>query len=184
MIEEGTAELLGMLYLKKGKLSVSFLSEEGREVTLYTLEEGSLTFLFAKETIPSIHLDISLSPETDVELIGCPTSCLALLMRRNSDFAAYVHESLLRDFAHIAEIFRIYLFDSFDCRLASFLLKERMSQKSDTLSLTHEQIARHIGASREAVTRALKRFSAEGLLRPGRGQIILLHVAKLQKMTN
>ena len=62
----------------------------------------------------------------------------------------------------------------FDRRLAIFLLDEAALEQSDTISLTHDQIARHLGTAREVVTRMLKYFQSEGLLSVSRGGIRLL----------
>ena len=60
------------------------------------------------------------------------------------------------------------LFMSFDRRLAIFLLDEISKNNTDTIKLTHEQIAKYIGSAREVVTRMLKYFSSEGILESSR----------------
>ena len=66
------------------------------------------------------------------------------------------------------------LFMSMDRRLAQFLLEETDKIGDDNIKLTHEQIARYIGSAREVVSRMLKYFEQEGLVRIARGNITLL----------
>ena len=54
--------------------------------------------------------------------------------------------------------------------------------KSARLTITHEQIARHIGSAREVVTRALRRFSEDGILSVGRGCLTVLDKEKLKRL--
>jgi hypothetical protein len=76
------------------------------------------------------------------------------------------------------------LFFSMDKRLAIFLLDEASKTGSDQIKLTHEQIARYMGSAREVVSRMLKYFATEGLLRASRSDgIILLDKARLRALT-
>ena len=51
-----------------------------------------------------------------------------------------------------------------DKRLAIFLLDECSKTGSDTVKLTHEQIAKYMGSAREVVSRMLKYFASEGMI--------------------
>ena len=72
------------------------------------------------------------------------------------------------------------LFMSFDKRLAIFLLDEVAKNNSDTLKITHEQIAKYMGSAREVVSRMLKYFEGEGIVALSRGGIQLLDKQKLR----
>ena len=75
------------------------------------------------------------------------------------------------------------LFMSFDRRLALFLLEQSSIEGSDTLNITQETIAKHMGSAREVVTRMLRYFQGEGLVRLFRGGIELLDREKLERLT-
>ena len=74
------------------------------------------------------------------------------------------------------------LFMSVDRRLAIFLLDEFTRQNSDTISLTHDQIARYIGSAREVVSRMLKYFANEHIVQVSRKGIKLLDKDKLKAL--
>ena len=74
------------------------------------------------------------------------------------------------------------LFKGLDRRLAEFLLSEAARTGSDTIRMTHEQLAQHISSAREAVARMLKTFSEEGLVELKRGVITLRDKNGLRQM--
>jgi CRP/FNR family transcriptional regulator len=61
-----------------------------------------------------------------------------------------------------------------DKRLAIFLLDEAAKNGTDTIKLTHEQIAKYMGSAREVVSRMLKYFASEGMIVSSRSEGIRL----------
>ena len=61
-------------------------------------------------------------------------------------------------------------------------LPEAERTGSDTIRMTHEQIAQHISSAREAVARMLKQFSEEGLVELKRGAITLRDFDSLKQL--
>ena len=74
------------------------------------------------------------------------------------------------------------LFMSMDKRLAVFLLDETAKNGTDTVKLTHEQIAKYMGSAREVVSRMLKYFAAEGIVSVSRGGIRLIDKRRLRDL--
>ena len=58
-----------------------------------------------------------------------------------------------------------------DERLAQFLLTEASIEGRTQLQITHETIANHLGTHREVVTRMLRYFQSEGMVRLTRGAV-------------
>ena len=69
-----------------------------------------------------------------------------------------------------------------DSRLAAFLVEESALAGSAHLTVTHERLARHLGSVREVITRLLRYFQAEGLVRLERGGMQLLDSARLREI--
>ena len=76
------------------------------------------------------------------------------------------------------------LWKSFDRRLARFLLDESALEESTVLHLTHETIANHMGTAREVVTRMLRYFQSEGLVRLSRGAVEITDAQKLNELSS
>ena len=72
------------------------------------------------------------------------------------------------------------MWKSFDKRLAAFLLEEAAIEDSQSLKITHEKIANHMGTAREVVTRMLRYFQSEGMVRLTRGAIEIVDEGKLE----
>jgi CRP/FNR family transcriptional regulator len=66
------------------------------------------------------------------------------------------------------------MWKSFDKRLAAFLLEEVSIEGTNLLKVTHEKIANHMGTAREVVTRMLRYFQSEGLVKLTRGTIQII----------
>ena len=74
------------------------------------------------------------------------------------------------------------MWQSMDRRLAAFLLEESELEHTDTLRLTHEQIANHLGTAREVVTRMLRYFQSEGMVRLSRGTVVIADHKRLEAL--
>lgn len=73
---------------------------------------------------------------------------------------------------------------SFDRRLAAFLLEESSLENTSKLKITHEIIGNHLGTAREVVTRMLRYFQSEGMVKLSRGTVELTDMDKLEKVSN
>jgi len=74
------------------------------------------------------------------------------------------------------------MWKSFDKRLAKFLLEESALEESDSLKITHEKIANHMGTAREVVTRMLRYFQGEDMVRLTRGTVDIRDRKRLEKL--
>ena len=71
------------------------------------------------------------------------------------------------------------MFGAFIGRVAVFLLDEAAIEGTARLSITHEAIARHLGTHREVVTRMLRYFQGEGMVKLARGCVEILDEGRL-----
>ena len=51
------------------------------------------------------------------------------------------------------------------------------------LDITHEKIANHLGSAREVVTRMLKYFQSEGIVKLSRGKIEITDIKKMKEIS-
>ena len=73
------------------------------------------------------------------------------------------------------------LFTSFDKRLAQHLWDESQQGREPILA-THEQLAKDTGAVRETVTRMLRSFAEDGMVKLGRGSVTITDRDKMKKL--
>ena len=182
VLHNGDADCVGMFLIRSGQLRAYVLSETGREVTLYRLLERDMCLFSGSCMLASIQFQITVSAEKDTGLWVIPVATYQRLMETSIPMANYTNELMA---AHLSEVMWLMdqvLFRSMDSRLASFLLAESGIEESEQLCITHEQIAGHLGTAREVVTRMLRYFQSEGMVRLSRGDVTLTDRKKLSAL--
>ena len=96
--------------------------------------------------------------------------------------ANYTNELMASRFSEVMWLIEQVMWKSLDKRLAEFLLSEASIEGSSELRITHEAIANHLGSHREVITRMLKYFQNESMVRLQRGRIELLDEDRLLKL--
>lgn len=180
LVHGGSAECTGLLLVKSGQLRAYLLSEDGREITLYRLFDRDLCLFSASCMMRSIQFDITIEAEKDTELWVIPAAVYGQLMEQSTAAANFTNELMASRFSEVMWLMDQILWKRFDQRLAGFLLEEANIEGSTTLRLTHETIGNHLGNPREVVTRMLKYFSEEGLVKLSRGMVELCDIEGLQ----
>lgn len=167
-------ECLGMLFVMQGEMRTYLLSEEGREVTLFRIYPNDLCVLSASCVISQISFDTQMSAQKDTEVLIIPPNIVLLLKEKNLSVRCFLYELATKRFSDVMWAMQQILFKRLDQRLALFLMQESQRLGTDTIHMTHEQIAQQISSAREAVARMLKQFSEDGLVELKRGAIRLL----------
>ena len=176
-------ECTGIILIKSGSLRLYLLSEDGKEITLYRLFPGDMCMLSASCVLDAITFDVFVDCEENSECVvvgGCAYEDLA---RRMPETRIFALETALGRFSDVMWVMQQILFMSMDKRLAIFLLDEIAQNGTDTISLTHEQIAKYMGSAREVVSRMLKYFATEGWVEASRKGIKVLDKKRLRDMT-
>lgn len=179
----GESGCAGVLIVKSGTIRAYITSEEGREVTLYRLDAGDICILSASCVLQTIDFDVSVDAETESDIIQISSRLFSRVSSENVHVELFSYKLATERFSDVMWAMQQILFTSFDKRLAAFLLDESIKQNSDTLKITHEQVARHLGSAREVVSRMLKYFSTENLVALSRGGITLLNKKRLRDMS-
>ena len=164
-------ELDGLLFLKSGKLRFFLSSLDARELPLYYLNNMEVEFFenFTDNTISTI-LDIAFIVEKNSEILLIPYSVLNLFRSKYSIMEKFLHnltrEKLSKSLLSLQNILLIPLKE----RLLKFLYGLNKTE----ISLTHEEIAKNLGSSREVISRNLKVLEKENFLKINRKKIIIL----------
>lgn len=182
MLHSGPADCIGFLLVRSGQLRVYILSGEGREITLYRLFSRDICLLSAACMLRGMQFDVAIEAEKDTELWVLPADRYKQLMEASAPLANYTNEVIAGRFSDVMWLVEQVLWKSFDKRLAAFLLEEAALEGGDTLAMTHETIGRHLGSPREVVTRMLRYFQSEGLVRLARGSVALTDKARLRAL--
>ena len=182
LLHGGDGVCTGLLVIASGQLRAHMISEEGREITLYRLFERDICLFSASCIMSSLQFDVFISAEKDTELWIIPPDFYKGLMERSAVVANYTSQIMASRFTDVMWLMDQVMWKSYDKRLAGFLLEESVLEETDTLKITHEKIASHMGTAREVVTRMLKYFQTEGLVRLSRGAVEILDRKGLSRL--
>jgi CRP/FNR family transcriptional regulator len=169
----------GLFLIRSGQVRAYIVSESGKEITLYRLFERDVCIFSASCMMKNITFDIFIEVEKDTEAYLIPTAAFRKLSMESLPVQVFTNNLLASRFSEVMWIMEQALFTSFDKRLANFLLEQVIIEEKNTLEITHEKIANHLGTAREVVTRMLKYFQNEGMVTLNRGAIEILDQEKL-----
>lgn len=173
---------VGILLLRSGQLRAYLLGEDGRDVTLYRLFAGEVCILSASCVMDSVNFDLYIDAEEDTECYCIGAGVFRRLMQQNVHVRCYAYQMTAERFSDTMWTMQQILFMSADRRLAIFLTDELAKTGGNELRMTHDQIARYMGSAREVVSRLLKYFSQERLVRLSRGGVTVLDKPRLLKL--
>lgn len=173
-VNDSRDRCLGLLAVYKGQLRVYLQSENGKEVTLYRLEEGDICTLSSSCIMDEITFDVFIEATKDSSLIITKSSYLNNLYDDNMYVQNFIYKQTTENFSSVMWSMQQILFLSFDKRLASYLYDEMIKTTENSLIVTHDEIAKELGSAREVVSRMLKYFQKEGFVTLERGKVVIL----------
>ena len=133
--------------------------------------------------MPNIQFEVIIEAEKDCEMWVLPSCLFKDLMEESAVVANYANQLISSRFSDVMWLMEQIMWKSFDKRLASFLLEESLLEGSPSLKITHEKIANHMGTAREVVTRMLRYFQGEGMVKLTRGTVEILDEGKLEELS-
>ena len=182
VIHNGSQDCAGTMLIKSGQLRAYILSDEGREITIYRLFERDMCLFSASCIMRSIQFDITIEAEKDTELWVIPPDVYQRIMAESAPLANYTNEVMATRFSDVMWLIEQILWKSLDKRVAAFLLEEAAIEDTSQLKITHEAIANHLGSHREVITRMLRYFQNEGLVKLSRGVVEITDAKKLAQL--
>ena len=166
----------GFPFVLSGSIRVVKLAANGRELPLYKVLPGESCIITSSCLLG--HADYNARGVTD------SVTTLVLLPRALFDemlgvtaFRDFVFDLFAERISELMQLVEEVAFRKLDQRLANLLLG-----KGRQLHTTHQHLADELGSVREMVSRLLKGFADQGLVRLGREQIEILDPAGLRKI--
>ena len=172
----------GLVTVLTGQLRTYIVSEEGREVTLFRVNEEEVCVLSASCLMDAITFEVLIEATEETEVLVFPSAILNQLMQQNPQVELFLYKNATEKFSDVMWTMQQILFLKIDQRVAQFLWDEMIQKNSMTLSITHDEIARYIGSAREVVTKVLKYMVKEHVLELKRGMIIINDKEKLRTL--
>ena len=184
VLHDGNADCLGLVVVHEGQFRAHMTSEDGREITLYRLFDRDVSLFTASCIMRNLQFDVTITAQKDSKIWIIPPMAFKELMETSAPVANYTNDLMATRFTDVMWLIEQIMWRSFDKRLADFLLEECSVEGTNLLKITHENIANHMGTAREVVTRMLKYFQNEGMVRLTRGTIEVTDEEKLADLVN
>lgn len=132
----------------------------------------------------SIQFEVTVETEKDTELWTIPAEIYQSIMEESAPVSNYTNELMATRFSDVMWLMEQVMWKSLDKRVAAFLLEEMSIEGTDQLKITHETIANHLGSHREVITRMLRYFQNEGMVKLSRGMIEITDAEKLEELND
>ncbi|WJS87390.1 Crp/Fnr family transcriptional regulator [Paracoccus sp. TOH] len=164
-------------FLARGQLLAVYWTRDGREIIFTSMSEGN--YFGELTALDGVPRSLCVYARTAAELAIMPAAVFRELIRDSGLFRDRVLAGLTHRVRDLTERMCQLTSLSVPDRVKAFVL--RRAVQADCLRPgavlrdfpTHAEIAAQIGANREAVSRALSAMRQDGILRAGRGEIII-----------
>ncbi len=159
-----------ILFLTDGSVRVYRLHESGQEITLYflePLEQCNVNLNSAFTSTPAIGTAVC---ETEITGFMLPSAIVKQLYTTEPAYQQFVFGLFARRLEGLAGLIEDVRFEKLDHRLMNWLEE----QEQNPALITHEKLASHLGTSREVISRLLKEFEHNGIVKLHRGKIEIL----------
>lgn len=174
-------ECPGLALILNGKVKVSRLSADGREVTLYRLGRGQTCILSAICILGAgfEHYSVEVTAEQNSNIMMVSTSFVRKAGIECEPLWRFIFTSMADSLYHTMNVVEKVAFQPLWKRLTQFLM-ENSSNGRHAIYTTHDILSRELGTAREVVSRQLKKLENEGIISIKRGKIEILNINELE----
>lgn len=161
---------LGFIYVLSGALRAYIMSENTKEITLFTLKENDYCILCSHCALHSIHYDILLESSQNTEVLIVPHQLFSKLKDTYPAISNFTLTLISKRLSQTISTLEQALFKPLVERIRDLLYK---NAQNNEILISHEKIANHLGSSREVVSRILKEMEKRGEIKCAYKKIIL-----------
>jgi len=175
-VEGDRADAIALLI--SGVVRVYKIGDTGREITLYRFGNGESCILTANAILSQKNFPAIATVEKEADAVMIPAETFRDWVRRYDLWREFVFDLLSERLSSVMAIVEEVAFRRMDVRVVTFL-SERLGH-SDSIQITHQEIAAELGSSREVISRILEDLSGLGIIGVSRGTIKVLDREALQ----
>lgn len=176
---KGTEILREQQYVKVLPLVVSGLVKvysrfDEKELLLYYIEPAQscvMSFYAALKNTPSKVFAVT---EEDSRIILIPVHLLPNWLKEYTDFNELFYNQYNLRYSELLDTISQLLLDKMDKRLYDYLKKKLELINSNSIIMSHNQIANELGTAREVITRVLKKLESEGKVLQKYGELRII----------
>ena len=168
-----------VFWIKSGIVKLSYLTEEGTEITISVLGKGSVIGGFSNNSV-SPEIEESAQALGNVNFYRITKNDFRALMSHQTELAWYVFEEIYSRKQKVERKLRTFLSQPVEIRVIATLLElaQVFGKKCNhgyalEIHLTQQEVADLVGASRSVVSTVLNDFRSRGMLDYTREQLCI-----------
>lgn len=158
----------------RGSVKVMQSDDTYKEMVLYYLRPGETCIMSFLAGLYHDTSKVKAVAEEESEVLFITIDKVHGLIREHPEWLNYILQIYHKRFEELLDVVDAVAFKRMDERLLQFLEKRSEVMETDTLTMTHDQLAQELGTAREVISRLLKKMESEGLVKLGRNKIILM----------
>ncbi len=162
------------MWLLEGTVRVYKHSCEGREITLYRVNPGEFCVLSLQSLLTGSGFPAEAVADTDLIGITMTHAEFDQAIDESKEFRQYLLQNLSQRLGDIVQLVAEVTFHRLDLRLACLIGQQFERSNGAPLKITHAQLARELGTTREMVSRILKELEHQQCIALSRGEISLV----------
>lgn len=176
LIHSKDSSCTGLLITMFGNFRVFISAPSGRQITLFKLYDRDVCMLSASCAFQNLTYDVNLEAQSEATALIIDSSLLKTLSTNNFSVMNYILNLTQDKLSQVMYVLEQTTFFSLDERITNYLLEESRFKDSNTIHITHENIAHELGSSREVISRILKKFEKDGKIKVSRGKIKIINL--------
>lgn len=166
--------ITSMPLLLEGSVKIIREDNDGHEVFLYYVNSGNTCAATLTCCMDSVKSNIRAIVEENATFISIPYEYMDIWMEKYKCWRNFILTTYAVRFEEMLKAVDQLAFKKMDERIHNFLKEKSKLLKSETIYISHQQIAYDLNTSREVVSRILKQMERSGLVKIGRGQLTLI----------
>ena len=162
-----------------GEIRVAKTAANGREIELYRVLPGDSCILTVSCLLGGAAYPASGVAAGELSGVEIPKALFDRLVTKSPAFRQFIFSFIAERLALLMALIEQVAFQRLDARLAAALLRGRPQ-----VNRTHQALADELGSVREVISRLLKEFESQALIRLDRGVIYVLDAPRLAQISS
>ena len=157
-----------------GTLKVFRVNEDGNEIFMYYVGSGQACAVSLSSCLTAKQSKVKAVAEEDTTIVAVPATLAYEWYENNKAWRWSVFQTLENRIEELFQTIDTIAFAKIDERIVNLLQQKTKIMKSQTLAITHQELANELSTSREVISRLLKKMEGENLVELGRNKIKVL----------
>ncbi len=146
-----------------GKVRV-WQENENRQILLYYVTPIQTCVLSLAATFKDYKSIINAKTEEETIIIKIPVRCIQEWSFKYKSWNRFTNNSFILSYEDLLQSHKNLAFDKLDKRLLKYLNNVSTKNCSPIIKLSHNQLAKEIGTTREMISKILKQFENSGIV--------------------